>query len=139
MIQSALGDYASRDHNLNDEGIMLTDLQLCLRIAEISKIENLHVDKTGRLIINNQSAEDCIGYNPLMNADQLVRLVKAYLVNSEFQGAGVVSRAHIHVGGLLVYGPRIFNGNYERSILLAIVGLFNEPELDGFMQRSAKQ
>lgn len=65
MIQSALGDYASRVHNFNDEGIMLTDLQLCLRIAEISKIENLHVDKTGRLIINNQSAEDCVDYNPL--------------------------------------------------------------------------
>jgi hypothetical protein len=117
---------------------MLTDLEICKKIAGIAKPENLDYDRDGCPVISVQSVAEWIDYNPVDNAGQLKTLVKAYLVSSEFQGAGVVSRAHIHVNDTLVYGAKVFDRSYERSILMSIITLFSEPELEGFINRLSK-
>lgn len=114
---------------------MLSDLDICRKIAKISQPENLMFDQHGYPVIKVLSAAQWMDYDPVNNAEQLKSLIKTYMVNSEFRGAGVVSRAHAHAGKLLIHGSGVFHASYEKSILLAIIDLFKAPELKDFISK----
>lgn len=108
---------------------MLTELEICQKIAKISPPENLSFDTNGYPIIRVLSKEKWVDFNPVINAGQLKVLTKKFLVSSKFEGAGVTSRAHTHKDDVLIAGESVFNGSYEKSILLAVIKLFETPEL----------